>query len=532
MSGIMIKYHLHFKILKSTIIIFTTAIFIIASRFSFGQLTLQNAFPNLSFSSPVFLTHSGDNTNRIFVIEQDGRIKVFPNFHSTSNTKTFLDITDLVSSGGESGLLGLAFHPDYKNNGYFYVNYTADNPLRTIISRFQVTNNPDSADKNSEFEILTFNQPYTNHNGGWIGFGANDDFLYIATGDGGSSGDPLNNAQSINTLLGKILCLDIDAGTPYTIPVTNPFYDSTNANIKKEIYAWGLRNPWRCSFDNGTGWLWAADVGQGSWEEIDIIQSGKNYGWRCSEGNHTYNNDNCNYPEYISPIWEYPHGPECSITGGYVYRGNLVPELTGKYIYGDYCSRKIWALEYDGISTLVNEFLLTAPSLITSFGLDELNEIYIMLSNGNIYRFTSTVDCIDISINSGWNLVSVPYFNIDMSPSNIFPNSSAEVFGYNNGYYIVDSLLNGAGYWIKYSNSQNLPVCGSMISTTINVNIGWNLIGPFDAPVSIQNSSTNPPNIIVSPFFGFDGGYEAADTLNPGRGYWVKTNANGIIQLD
>ncbi len=161
----------------------------------------------------------------------------------------------------------------------------------------------------------------------------------------------------LTVLLGKILRIDVDGGTPYAIPLTNPFYDSTG-NVAREIYAWGMRNPWRCSFDPVTGWLWAGDVGQNAWEEIDIIENGKNYGWRCYEGTHTYNTSGCNYPEYINPIWEYGHSPECSITGGYVYRGPSVPELEGKYIYGDYCSSKIWSLEYDGINPPVNQYLL------------------------------------------------------------------------------------------------------------------------------------------------------------------------------
>ena len=370
------------------------SIFICISGASLNaQFTLQNAFPNLTFSSPVFLTHAGDSTNRIFVIEQAGIIKVFPNSSNALLAKEYLDITDRVAYGGEMGLLGLAFHPDYENNGYFYVNYTADNPRRTIISRFQVTSNPDSADKDSELQLLVFNQPYSNHNGGWVGFGPNDGYLYIATGDGGSGGDPDNNAQRINTLLGKILCIDIDGDTPYAIPSTNPFVDSTNTQIRKEIYAWGMRNPWRCSFDPVTGWLMAGDVGQGSWEEIDKIENGKNYGWRCYEGNHDYNLSGCNYPEYIFPIWEYSSssGNECSITGGYIYRGLNVPELDGKYIYGDYCSNKIWALTYDGINPPTNQLLVTATGGLTSFGVDQNNELYLTSFNGKLYRFTPTV---------------------------------------------------------------------------------------------------------------------------------------------
>ncbi len=369
----------------------------IASSVS-AQFSLENAFPSLSFNDPLDLQNSGDGTNRIFVVERAGRIKVFPNSSAVTSLKTYLDITDRVSGGGEMGLLGLAFHPDYENNGYFYVNYTVSNPRKTRISRFKVSaTNPDSADKNSEVILLTFNQPFSNHNGGWIGFGPDDGYLYIGTGDGGSGGDPQNNGQSIVTFLGKILRIDIDnqdPGLEYAIPADNPFADSTGS-VVKEIYAWGMRNPWRNSFDPVTGWLWSADVGQNAWEEIDIIESGKNYGWRCYEGNHPFNLSGCNYPEYIFPIWEYSHSLGCSVTGGYVYRGPTVPELTGKYIYADYCTRTVWSLEYDGISPPDNQTLLTAPGSVVSFGIDENNELYVVtFSPDRIYRFTPTVPLI------------------------------------------------------------------------------------------------------------------------------------------
>ncbi len=363
-----------------------------------AQFSLENAFPNLSFNDPLDLQNSGDGTDRIFVVERAGRIKVFPNSSSVTSLKTYLDITDRVSAGGEMGLLGLAFHPDYKNNGYFYVNYTVSNPRKTRISRFQVSSeNPDSADKNTEVILLTFNQPFGNHNGGWIGFGPDDGYFYIGTGDGGSGGDPQNNGQSITTFLGKILRIDIDnqdPGLEYAIPPNNPFVDSTGS-VVKEIYAWGMRNPWRNSFDPVTGWLWCADVGQSAWEEIDIIENGKNYGWRCYEGNHSFNMSGCDYPEYIFPIWEYSHGQGCSITGGYVYRGPTVPELTGKYIYADLCTGTVWSLEYDSINPPDNQTLLTAPGNVTSFGVDECNELYIVtFSPDRIYRFTPTVPIV------------------------------------------------------------------------------------------------------------------------------------------
>lgn len=359
--------------------------------------TLENAFPNLTFSSPVFLISPPDSTNRIFVVQQNGLIKVFPNSSNADLAKTFLNISDRVVTGSEMGLLGLAFHPEYKNNGYFYVNYTTTTPYRrTVVSRFQVTSNPDSADKDSELKIIDYYQPYTNHNGGWIGFRDTDGYLYINAGDGGSGGDPGNRAQNIDSLLGKILRIDIDnpdSTNNYGIPPDNPFVDSTGG-VRKEIYAWGFRNPWRASFDPVDDKFWVADVGQNQWEEIDLVEIGKNYGWRCYEGTHPYNTSGCNYPEYIFPIWEYSHGPECSVTGGYVYRGPDVPELEGKYIYGDYCSAKIWSLEYDGITPPVNTYLLTAPSSVLSFGVDDDNELYITCANGRIYKFVPTVTSV------------------------------------------------------------------------------------------------------------------------------------------
>lgn len=367
----------------------------ISCTHSNAQLQLEQAFPDLTFQQPVDIQNAGDGSNRLFVVEQKGIISVFPNNSSVNSKKTFLDIIDRVSSGGEMGLLGLAFHPNYKSNGYFYVNYTTNSPSRrTIVSRFKVGSNADLADKSSEITLLEITQPYSNHNGGQITFGP-DGFLYISLGDGGSGGDPQNNAQNLQSLLGKILRIDVDktdSGKNYSIPTDNPFKGNTSGN-REEIYAYGLRNVWRFSFDSATKELWGADVGQNAWEEIDIITKGGNYGWRCYEGLHTYNTAQCNSNNYIKPIIEYGHNSEggFSITGGFVYRGSKVPELYGKYIYADFVSSHIWSLEKkDG--KVNNTRIFTNAHPVSTFGIDEANELYFANYNsGKLYRFKPTV---------------------------------------------------------------------------------------------------------------------------------------------
>lgn len=348
------------------------------------------AFPNLSFHRPVDLQHAGDNTNRIFVVEQAGVISVFPNSASAPSKKTFLDITAKVNdNGNEEGLLGLAFHPNYESNGYFYVNYTASSPRRTVISRFTVSNNADVADPNSEFILLEFNQPYENHNGGQVAFGP-DGFLYIASGDGGSGGDPQGNGQSRTTLLGKILRIDVnntEGGKQYAIPADNPYKANTNG-FREEIYAYGLRNPWRISFDFTSGRLWVGDVGQNSYEEIDIIEKGGNYGWDLMEGNHCFEPSNgCNQTGLKLPVWEYGRDLGISITGGYAYRGPTLSELTGKYIYADYGSSRVWALNVPASGgSVTNTQLVQTEFNISSFGVDQNNELYLCGFDDKIYR--------------------------------------------------------------------------------------------------------------------------------------------------
>ncbi|MBX7150363.1 PQQ-dependent sugar dehydrogenase [bacterium] len=346
---------------------------------------VAQAFPNLTFERPVDFQHAGDN--RIFVVEQAGIIRVFPNDSLADSSEVFLDIrTKVDDRGNEEGLLGLAFDPHFKTNGYFYVNYTASQPERTVISRFSISaTDSNLADAGSEFMVLEFSQPYNNHNGGQLAFGP-DGYLYIATGDGGSGGDPRGNGQSLTTLLGKILCIDINGATVdvrYKIPPENPFYGNTS--VKQEIFAYGLRNPWRFSFDPATGVLWAGDVGQNTLEEIDIIEKGGNYGWNIMEGYFCYNSTSCDTTGLTLPVWNYPRSEGFSVTGGYVYRGTQLPDLTGAYIYGDFGSGKIWTIKMTG-NVATNKLLIESGLSIASFGVDSSQEIYICSFDGKIYK--------------------------------------------------------------------------------------------------------------------------------------------------
>ncbi len=355
-----------------------------------SQVTLEPAFPNLTFQNPVDLQNAGDGTNRLFVVDQQGRIIVFQNSPTASVVSTFLDITDRVHYGGEMGLLGLAFHPQFESNGFPYVNYVAANPLRSVIPRFHlVGGNPDKADSFSEAVLFTVNQPYENHNGGQLAFGP-DGFLYIALGDGGSGGDPQNNAQNLGTLLGKIFRIDVNSSGQgnYGIPPDNP-YAGNMLGYREEIWAHGLRNPWRFSFDTVTGTLWCGDVGQDAREEIDIVEKGNNCGWRIMEGAFCYNpSTGCNSSGLTLPVWDYGRTVGSSITGGFVYRGARAPDLTGRYIFGDFGSGYVAALAYDGVNPPVVTPLDTLPAYnLTSFGIDEDNELYACSFDGKIYRF-------------------------------------------------------------------------------------------------------------------------------------------------
>lgn len=356
---------------------------------SLGAISLEPAFPRLDFRKLTNFVQPDAGQNHIFVTEQAGRILVFQNEKETAQTEIFLDIRDRVNEGhNEEGLLGLAFDPEYLVNGYFYVYYSATSPRRSVVSRFSVSqSDPTVADSRSEIIIMEIPQPYGNHNGGQLAFGP-DGYLYIGLGDGGSSGDPLGNGQSLATILGTILRIDVASASEehnYGIPPDNPFVDINGTH--GEIWAYGLRNPWRFSFDAETGFLWAGDVGQKKWEEVLIVRKGLNYGWNVMEGFHCFSTDSdCDVSGVELPVVEYGHSPGgCSITGGYVYRGQDIQWLVGTYLYGDFCSGRIWGLRYDGDSVVQNELLLDSDIYITSFGEGLDGTLYILSRNEGIY---------------------------------------------------------------------------------------------------------------------------------------------------
>jgi glucose/arabinose dehydrogenase len=356
---------------------------------SFSDPTLYEWAPVVSgLNLAVDIQNAGDGSGRLFIVEKRGRILILEN--QQLQPQPFLDIQSEVNSNGtEQGLLGLAFHPHYAQNGLFYT-YYIDMNGNSVVARFHVsTQNPNQADPTSELDLLHITQPYANHNGGSLEFGP-DGYLYIGSGDGGSEGDPLRTGQNLQTLLGKLLRIDVDSGEPYAIPADNPI---AKGGGLPEIWAYGLRNPWRFSFDHLTGDLYIGDVGQDAWEEVDFVPAGTaggmNFGWSFYEGMHTYQDQPPASATFTWPIVEYPHSEGCAVTGGFVYRGSTMPEWQGVYFYGDYCSGTVWGLIPTGQGQWQSKSLFPTGARITTFGVDESGEIYLSdYQSGTILRLT------------------------------------------------------------------------------------------------------------------------------------------------
>lgn len=372
------------------------------------NVALKRVFPKLTFELPVAMLFEANS--RLFVVEQKGRVISFVNNDSVTSKSTFIDISDKVVGPDvyiESGLLGMAFHPDYSTNGQVFLFYTGISETRpkphtrAVISRFTLDDDGDALDPDSETEILVLELPVFAHHGGTIAFGPDGD-LYISLGDVDEQGDPANHSQNVNILFGSILRLDVDGGNPYAIPPDNPFATGGGA---PEIYAWGLRNPWKFNFDRETGDLWIGDVGGGGWEEVNLAEKGGNYGWPVMEGFHCFLGRDCVSRGMIDPVVAYPHSEGCSITGGYVYRGSAIADLQGIYLYGDWCSGKIWGVSSSGnyrglfgiwyvwtlfgggINRLGPKLFIDSKKPISSFSEDPDGELYVLHhAAGEIYK--------------------------------------------------------------------------------------------------------------------------------------------------
>lgn len=394
-------------------------LFLLVPIFTNAQAVELELF-TAGFTRPIDIKHANDS--RLFIVEQDGVIKIL-NSDGSINATPFLDIDARIrSTGNEQGLLGLAFDPNYTTNNRFYVNYI-NNSGNTVIARFTTSSNPDVADNTSEEILLTVPQPYSNHNGGSLAFGT-DGLLYIALGDGGSAGDPQNFAQNLQSFLGKILRIDVSGASGYTVPATNPFVG--NPNALDEIWSYGLRNPWKISFDSDNGELWIGDVGQNNREEINnvpIVDAGYNFGWKCYEGNAIFETSGCPAASTITfPVSEYNYGGSpfrCSITGGYRYRGNTYPGLQDFYIFADYCSNELGILAPNVGNTWDLTWINSGFSPnITTFGEDFSKELYVAGLNGAVYK------------------IKEPAFSVDENSSannfKLFPNPANTFFQINN----------------------------------------------------------------------------------------------------
>ena len=485
------------------------------------------------FTEPIFITNAGDGSNRLFVAEQTGFIRIIKN--GSLLATPFLDIHDIVkTTSSEQGLVALAFHPNYENNGEFFVAYTAPrngdtNGSNLVLEKFLVSSgNSDRADVSSGVILLTIPHPtFTNHNGGTLAFGK-DGYLYWSTGDGGSGGDPNNNAQNLNSLLGKILRLDVNSGSSYGIPASNPFFSSVDPNIRKEIWAYGLRNPWRLSFDRLTGDLYIGDVGQSKREEIDFQASnsagGENYGWRVMEGTLCFNPaSNCDRSGKILPVTEYDHTLGCAVTGGYVYRGTSFPSLAGQYFYGDYCSGRFFALSHTGSGWQTAE-LLDTSYLISTFGEDEQGELYLAdYATGKIYNIgyqQAAATVLIASTNMGSTVIPTgtsvrkSFAGVNNGPVQVIGQNGTKIVASERVAYSPD---NGAT-WTSYSELMGLPA--NQLSTSYVFPFYNN--ADLNTQLRFANAGTTSITVTVT-IGGIDRG-----TYNLGPNQSTRVSYNGL----
>ncbi|MCU7845683.1 MAG: PQQ-dependent sugar dehydrogenase [Candidatus Thiodiazotropha sp. (ex Monitilora ramsayi)] len=425
-----------------------------------SAIRLITPFPSLPSLNPLIGLYQAPADNSTwYAVMQTGVVVSFSNDPAASNLSPFIDIQDRVDYGGEKGLLGMAFHPDYATNGYVYLSYTASpiTGLESRISRFTLNTTTQTLDPTSEQVILSVSQPYSNHNGGQISFGP-DNYLYIGLGDGGSGGDPLGHGQNTATLLGSMLRIDVGDGSgTYTIPPDNPF---TTGGGAPEIYAYGIRNPWRWSFDRLTGDLWLGDVGQNAYEEVDIITAGGNFGWNVMEGNHCFSpSTGCDQTGLILPVVEYSHTEGIAVTGGYVYRGSDLPFMVGRYLYADYGSGKIWSLESSGSGGYISNELLDTTLSISAFAEDHAGELYVLHLGGTIHKIAE-----DTSTATG----SVPAM---LSAWGCFLSADVESFSDSVIPYNINALL-----WSDFAGKERFMAIPS--GTTISIDGEGRLVYP------------------------------------------------------